>query len=78
MKERQRGAIVTMSSAAARRPTAMSPVAYAAAKAGIEVLTREIAVQAGPSGVRASCLAPETIPTERRGRRRGAGLTVLA
>jgi 3-oxoacyl-[acyl-carrier protein] reductase len=65
MKERQRGAIVTMSSAAARRPTAMSPVAYAAAKAGIEVLTQEIAVQAGPSGVRASCLAPETILTER-------------
>jgi 3-oxoacyl-[acyl-carrier protein] reductase len=65
MKERQRGAIVTMSSAAARRPTAMSPVAYAAAKAGIEVLTQEIAVQAGPSGVRANCLAPETILTGR-------------
>jgi 3-oxoacyl-[acyl-carrier protein] reductase len=65
MKERQRGAIVTMSSAAARRPTAMSPAAYAAAKAGIEVLTQEIAAQAGPSGVRANCLAPETILTER-------------
>jgi 3-oxoacyl-[acyl-carrier protein] reductase len=65
MKERGRGTIVTMSSAASRRPTAMSPAAYAAAKAGIEVLTRQIAAQAGPAGVRASCLAPETIMTER-------------
>lgn len=65
MKERQRGVIVTMSSAASRRTTAMSPAAYAAAKAGIEVLTKEIAAQAGPAGVRANCLAPETILTER-------------
>lgn len=65
MKERRRGAIVTMSSAAARRPTAASPVGYAAAKAGIELLTRHVALQAGPFGVRASCVAPETILTER-------------
>jgi 3-oxoacyl-[acyl-carrier protein] reductase len=65
MKERGRGTIVTMSSAASRRPTVMSPAAYGAAKAGIEVLTRQVAEQAGPAGVRASCLAPETIMTER-------------
>ncbi len=65
MKERHRGTIVTMSSAASRRPTVMSPVGYAAAKAGIEVLTRQVAAQAGPAGVRANCLAPETILTER-------------
>jgi 3-oxoacyl-[acyl-carrier protein] reductase len=65
MKERGRGTIVTMSSAASRRPTAMSPAAYAAAKAGIEVLTRQVAEQAGPAGIRACCLAPETIMTER-------------
>jgi 3-oxoacyl-[acyl-carrier protein] reductase len=65
MKERGRGTIITMSSAAARRPTAQSPAAYTAAKAGIEVLTRQVAVQAGPYGVRANCLAPETILTER-------------
>jgi 3-oxoacyl-[acyl-carrier protein] reductase len=65
MKERHRGTIVTMSSAASRRPTVMSPTAYAAAKAGIEVLTRQVAAQAGPAGIRASCLAPETILTER-------------
>jgi 3-oxoacyl-[acyl-carrier protein] reductase len=65
MKERGRGAIITMSSAAARRPTAQSPAAYAAAKAGIEVLTRSLALQAGPAGVRVNCIAPETILTER-------------
>jgi 3-oxoacyl-[acyl-carrier protein] reductase len=65
MKERGTGSIITMSSAAARRPTAGSPVPYAAAKAGIEVLTRAIAVQAGPGGVRVNCIAPETILTER-------------
>jgi 3-oxoacyl-[acyl-carrier protein] reductase len=68
MKQRQRGNVITMSSAAARRPTAQSPMAYAAAKAGIELLTREIAAQAGPYGVRANCLAPETILTDRNQR----------
>lgn len=65
MKRLGRGSIVTLSSAAARRPTAQSPVAYAAAKAGIELLTQAVAAQAGPHGVRANCLAPETIMTER-------------
>jgi 3-oxoacyl-[acyl-carrier protein] reductase len=68
MKERGAGTIVTMSSAAARRAHSGSPMAYAAAKAGIELLTKEIAAQAGPDGVRANCLAPETILTERNQR----------
>lgn len=65
MKQRGHGSIITMSSAAARRPTAQSPIAYAAAKAGVELLTKELAVQAGPRGVRVNCIAPETILTER-------------
>jgi 3-oxoacyl-[acyl-carrier protein] reductase len=65
MKERGRGSIITMSSAAARRTTAMSPIAYAAAKAGIEQLTKNVAAQAGPFGIRANCIAPKTILTER-------------
>lgn len=65
MKDRHHGTIITMSSAAARRPTAASPVAYGAAKAGIEVLSKEIALQAGPFGIRVNCIAPETILTER-------------
>jgi 3-oxoacyl-[acyl-carrier protein] reductase len=65
MRQRHRGTIITTSSAAARRPTPQSPLAYAAAKAGIEVLTKELAAQAGPDGIRVNCLAPETILTER-------------
>ncbi|MGF7233787.1 MAG: SDR family NAD(P)-dependent oxidoreductase [Frankia sp.] len=68
MKDRGRGSIVTMSSAAARRPSAASPVAYAAAKAGIELFTKDLAAQAGPFGIRANCIAPETILTDRNRR----------
>jgi 3-oxoacyl-[acyl-carrier protein] reductase len=64
MKARKRGVIVTVSSAAGRRASAYSPIAYAAAKAGIELLTQDVAAQAGPSGIRAICIAPETILTE--------------
>jgi 3-oxoacyl-[acyl-carrier protein] reductase len=43
----------------------MSPIPYAVAKAGIQLLTQALAIQAGPYGVRVNCLAPETILTER-------------
>lgn len=65
MKARRGGCIVTMSSAAARRPTMMSPIPYAVAKAGIQLLTQAVATQAGAFGVRVNCIAPETILTER-------------
>jgi 3-oxoacyl-[acyl-carrier protein] reductase len=65
MKARRSGAIVTISSTAARRPHPNSPIAYAAAKAGIQLLTQDVAMQAGPFGVRVNCIAPETILTER-------------
>jgi 3-oxoacyl-[acyl-carrier protein] reductase len=65
MKERKTGNIITMSSAAARRPNARSPVPYAAAKAAIQLLTQDLAAQAGPYGIRVNCIAPETIMTGR-------------
>ena len=65
MKARGSGSIVTISSTAARRPHPNSPIAYAAAKAGIQLLTQDVAMQAGPFGVRVNCIAPETILTER-------------
>lgn len=68
MKRRRRGRIVTMSSLAGHRPHPRSPVPYAAAKAGIEMLTRDLAMQAGPYGVRVNAIAPETILTERNRR----------
>jgi 3-oxoacyl-[acyl-carrier protein] reductase len=64
MKQRKTGNIITMSSAAARRPHPQSPVPYAAAKAGIQMLTQHLAAQAGPHGIRVNCLAPEIILTE--------------
>jgi 3-oxoacyl-[acyl-carrier protein] reductase len=65
MKQRGAGSILTISSAAARRPHPQSPVPYAAAKAGIEILTQHLATQVGPNGIRVNCIAPETILTER-------------
>jgi 3-oxoacyl-[acyl-carrier protein] reductase len=65
MKRRGSGNIITISSAAARRPHPQSPVDYAAAKAGIQMLTQHLAAQAGPSGIRVNCIAPETILTEK-------------
>jgi 3-oxoacyl-[acyl-carrier protein] reductase len=65
MKQRKSGTIITMSSAAARRPHPQSPIPYAAAKAGVQILTQDVAAQAGPFGIRVNCIAPETILTER-------------
>jgi 3-oxoacyl-[acyl-carrier protein] reductase len=65
MKQRKSGSIITMSSAAARRPHPQSPVPYAAAKAGIQMLTQHLATQVGPHNIRVNCIAPETILTER-------------
>jgi 3-oxoacyl-[acyl-carrier protein] reductase len=65
MKKRRRGVIITVSSAAGRRPNAQSPIPYSAAKAGIALMTQDVAAQAGPFGIRANCIAPETILTER-------------
>jgi 3-oxoacyl-[acyl-carrier protein] reductase len=64
MLERGRGAIVTMASSAARLPGLGAPAPYMAAKAGVVMLTRQVASEAGPYGVRANCLAPHTILTE--------------
>jgi len=65
MKARRAGAIITISSAASRRAHARSPIAYACAKAGIEMLTQDVAAQVGAFKIRANCIAPETILTER-------------
>ena len=65
MKERRRGSIITISSAAGRRPHPRSPIPYSVAKAGIELMSQDVALQAGPYGIRVNCIAPETILTER-------------
>jgi 3-oxoacyl-[acyl-carrier protein] reductase len=74
MKARGRGAIITMASSAGRRANARAPIAYGAAKAGVIMLTQDVAAQAGPFGVRVNCIAPETILTEGNRERIPAGL----
>jgi 3-oxoacyl-[acyl-carrier protein] reductase len=64
MTQRGRGAIVTMASSAARLPGLGAPAPYVAAKAGVVMLTRQVASEVGRHGVRVNCLAPHTILTE--------------
>jgi 3-oxoacyl-[acyl-carrier protein] reductase len=68
MIKRERGSIITMSSAAGRLP-GWSSVAYAAAKAGILMLTRRIALDVGKYNIRVNALAPSAILTERQEQR---------
>ena len=64
MIEHRSGSIVTMASSAGRVLTP-APTAYAAAKAGVVMLSRQVASEVGEHGVRINCLAPDTILTER-------------
>jgi 3-oxoacyl-[acyl-carrier protein] reductase len=65
MVERGSGSIVTMASNAARFLDIQLTSSYAAAKAGIAMLSRHAALELGPHGVRVNVLAPATILSER-------------
>jgi NAD(P)-dependent dehydrogenase (short-subunit alcohol dehydrogenase family) len=65
------GAIVNVSSHQAQRAVP-GALAYATAKAAIEGLTRATAVDYGPHGIRANCVALGSIATERSRRTREA------
>ncbi|WP_255954806.1 SDR family NAD(P)-dependent oxidoreductase [Streptomyces odontomachi] len=64
MLERGRGAILTMSSAAGRQPS-QANLAYAVANGGLVTLTRHLAAELGPAGIRVNCIAPSSILTEK-------------
>lgn len=64
MIDQGRGAIVTMSSAAGRQPS-HAAAGYAAAKAGVAMLSKHLAAEMGPRGIRVNCLAPSAVLTEK-------------
>jgi 3-oxoacyl-[acyl-carrier protein] reductase len=64
MLDRGSGSILTMSSAAGRQPS-QANLAYGVANAGLVMLTRHLATEIGPQGVRINTLAPSSIRTEK-------------
>ena len=66
MRSQGGGAIVTVSSSAGVRgePGLWSPP-YCAAKAGVQGLTRQVALEYGHAGIRANCVAPGDVLSER-------------
>lgn len=65
MVARRSGTVINLSSINAKTP-GYNMAAYATIKAGIEGFTRQLAVQYGPEGIRANCLAPGFITNPRR------------
>lgn len=66
------GVIVNLSSGAAHRPLEGWSV-YCASKAGVAMLTRSIALEAGGAGVRAYGLQPGVVDTDMQGEIRASG-----
>src|SRR3954466_6819319 len=64
MLDRGFGSILTMSSAAGRQPS-QANLAYGVANAGLVMLTRHLATEIGPHGLRINTLAPSSIRTEK-------------
>jgi 3-oxoacyl-[acyl-carrier protein] reductase len=64
MTARGSGAIILMSSAAARQ-AARSAAGYAAAKAGVIAFGRHLAGELGPRGIRVNCIAPSATENEK-------------
>jgi 3-oxoacyl-[acyl-carrier protein] reductase len=63
MRERRRGAIVNMSSVAGRVFMDIVGVHYAASKAALIGMTRHLAGELGPDGIRVNAVAPGRIDT---------------
>ena len=64
LKKARRATIVNFASVQGIMPFARSS-AYAASKAGVTMFTRHLALEVGPSGVRANVVAPGTTLSER-------------
>ncbi len=67
MMTRRAGAIVNVSSVAARQASHLSGLAYTAAKSALVGMTRHLARELGPHGIRVNTVAPGVIRSERVG-----------
>lgn len=63
MRAAGRGSVVLVSSVAAHRARAGSPL-YGASKAAVLRLTQQLALDLGPFGIRVNCLSPGQTPTQ--------------
>jgi NAD(P)-dependent dehydrogenase (short-subunit alcohol dehydrogenase family) len=63
MAERRRGAVVNVSSLAGRTKSALGGLAYTASKSGLLGLTRHLAFDFGPKGVRVNAICPGAVDT---------------
>ena len=77
MIRRQSGCIINISSIWGMAGAACE-VAYSAAKAGVIGLSRALAKEVGPSGIRVNCIAPGVIDTEMNAHLSPADLAALA
>lgn len=57
------GRIVTLGSLAGRTGGVLTGTAYAAAKGGVEAMTKSVAQQLAPRGITANCVAPGAVET---------------
>jgi 3-oxoacyl-[acyl-carrier protein] reductase len=71
------GIIINLSSGAAHRPLE-GWSAYCAAKAGVAMLTRSVALEAGDSGVRVYGFQPGVVDTDMQGLIRNSGLNEVS
>jgi len=63
MEMQRSGSIINISSDAAIRQLAYPAISYSASKAGVNALTREIALQYASKGIRANAIIPGSIKT---------------